>query len=75
VAALLVQPEVEYEKDHSVDNNREPGGRLIVGSRSTIEAEAHRLPQQNYGYETGQFQRMKQVIAGIHEPKPKVQAQ
>src|SRR5437588_1171781 len=56
---------LQFLSDHPNPDNRE----------KAIEAEAHRLPQQNYGYETGEFQRMKQVIAGIHEPKPKVQAQ
>ena len=56
---------LQFLSDHPNPDNRE----------KAIEAEAHRLPQQNYGYETGEFQRMKQVIAGIHEPKPKVQPQ
>src|SRR5437588_12692817 len=56
---------LQFLSDHPNPDNRE----------KAIEAEAHRLPQQNYGYGTGEFQRMKQVIAGIHEPKPKVQAQ
>src|SRR5579864_1913202 len=56
---------IQFLSDHPNPDNRE----------KAIEAEAHRLPQQNYGYETGEFQRMKQVIAGIHEPKPKIQAQ
>jgi beta-barrel assembly-enhancing protease len=42
------------------------------GDRSkAIDREAMRLPQQNYGYQTGQFQQMKKVVAGIHEPPPK----
>jgi predicted Zn-dependent protease len=56
---------LQFLSDHPNPDNRE----------KAIEAEAHRLPQQNYGYDTGEFQHMKQVIAGIHEPKPKVQAQ
>lgn len=56
---------LQFLSDHPNPDNRE----------KAIEAEAHRLPQQNYGYETGEFRRMKQVIAGIHEPKPKVQPQ
>ena len=40
-----------------------------------LEAETRRLPQQPYGYETGDFQRMKAVIARIREPKPPTQAQ
>ncbi len=42
------------------------------GDRSkAIDREAMRLPQQSYGYQTGQFQQMKRVVAGIHEPAPK----
>src|SRR5580698_9745070 len=42
------------------------------GDRSkAIDREAMRLPQQNYGYQTGQFQQMKRAVAGIHEPPPK----
>ncbi len=42
------------------------------GDRSkAIDREAMRLPQQNYGYQTGQFQQMKRVVAGIPEPPPK----
>jgi hypothetical protein len=26
------------------------------------------LPRQQYGYQTGEFERMKQVAAGIKEP-------
>jgi predicted Zn-dependent protease len=55
----------QFFSDHPNPDNRE----------KSIEQEAHRLPQQNYGYDTGEFQRMKQVIAGIHEPKPRIQAQ
>jgi len=36
-----------------------------------IEREARLLPQQSYGYETGQFKRMKDVVSKIHEPAPK----
>ena len=56
---------LQFLSDHPNPDNRE----------KAIEEEAHRLPQQNYGYETGEFQRMKQAIAGIHEPKPRVPAQ
>ena len=56
---------LQFLSDHPNPDNRE----------KAIEEETHRLPQQNYGYDTGEFQRMKQVIAGIHEPKPKIQAQ
>jgi hypothetical protein len=30
-----------------------------------------RLPPQDYRFQTGQFQQMKQVVARIREPKPK----
>jgi beta-barrel assembly-enhancing protease len=56
---------LQFLSDHPNPDNRE----------KAIQGEAHRLPQQNYGYETGEFQRMKQAIAGIHEPKPRVPAQ
>ncbi len=56
---------LQFLSDHPNPDNRE----------RAIQDEAHRLPQQNFGYETGEFQRMKQAIAGIHEPKPRVQAQ
>ncbi|MGC2194966.1 MAG: M48 family metallopeptidase [Terriglobales bacterium] len=55
----------QFFSDHPNPDNRE----------KAIEQEVQRLPQQNYGYETGEFQRMKQEVAKIHEPKPKVQAQ
>jgi predicted Zn-dependent protease len=41
-----------------------------------IEQEVRKLPRQQYGYQTGEFERMKQVAAGIKEPpstKPKAQ--
>jgi predicted Zn-dependent protease len=56
---------LQFLSDHPNPDNRE----------KAIEQEVRRLPQQNYGYETGEFQRMKQVVARIREPKPKVQAQ
>jgi predicted Zn-dependent protease len=52
---------MQFLSDHPNPDNRE----------KAIEEEAHRLPQQNYGYQTGEFQRMKQVVAKIKEPKPK----
>jgi beta-barrel assembly-enhancing protease len=51
----------QFLSDHPNPANRQ----------KAIEEEIQRLPQQNYGYQTGQFQRMKQVVAQIHEPKPK----
>ena len=56
---------MQFLSDHPNPDNRE----------KAIEEEAHRLPQQNYGYQTGEFQRMKQVVSRIKEPKPKVQPQ
>jgi beta-barrel assembly-enhancing protease len=53
----------EFLSDHPNPGNRE----------KAIEQEAARLPQHNYGYETGKFQQMKKVIASIHEPPPKPQ--
>lgn len=56
---------LQFLSDHPNPDNRE----------KAIEEEAHKLPQQTYGYQTGEFQRMKQVVAKIKEPKPKVQPQ
>lgn len=56
---------LQFLSDHPNPDNRE----------KAIEEEVHRLPQQNYGYQTGEFQRMKQVVARIKEPKPKVQVE
>ena len=36
-----------------------------------IEDEIHRMPGQRYGYQTGDFQKMKKIVAGIKEPAPK----
>jgi predicted Zn-dependent protease len=47
----------QFLSDHPNPENRE----------KAIEAEVNRLPAQNYTYQTGDFQRMKQVIAKIHE--------
>ena len=54
----------QFMSDHPNPGNRE----------RAIQQEAASLPHHNYGYETGQFQRMKQVVAGIHEPAPKKQS-
>jgi predicted Zn-dependent protease len=51
----------QFLSDHPNPDNRE----------RAIEEEAERLPQRQYSYQTGEFQRMKQVVAGIKEPKPK----
>ncbi len=54
---------IQFLSDHPNPENRE----------KAIEAEVRRLPQQRYGYETGEFQRMKAVIARVREPKPSTQ--
>ena len=51
----------QFISDHPNPANRE----------RAIEQEARVLPQQNYGYESGEFKRMKGVAAKIHEPAPK----
>jgi predicted Zn-dependent protease len=51
----------QFLSDHPNPENRE----------KAIEEEIQKLPQKNYGYQTGQFSRMKQVVAKIREPKPK----
>jgi beta-barrel assembly-enhancing protease len=55
------QRTLQFLSDHPNPGNRE----------RAIEEEADRLPQKNYGYQTGEFQRMKEVAAGIHEPPPR----
>ncbi|HKD84437.1 MAG TPA: M48 family metallopeptidase [Terriglobales bacterium] len=53
---------LEFLADHPNPENR---------SRA-IREEAARLPHQGYGYQTGEFQKMKQAATAIHEPpKPK----
>ena len=51
----------QFMSDHPNPDNRE----------RAIEQEAQLLPQQNYGYQTGDFKRMKEVVAKVHEPAPK----
>jgi predicted Zn-dependent protease len=51
----------EFLSDHPNPDNRE----------KAIAKEASLLPRRTYGYETGEFQKMTQVVAGIHEPAPK----
>ena len=53
----------QFMSDHPNPDNRE----------RAIEQEAQLLPQQNYGYQTGDFKRMKEVVARIHEHTPKAQ--
>ena len=52
---------IQFFSDHPNPDNRE----------RAIEQEAQRLPQQDYRFQTGQFQQMKQLVARIKEPKPK----
>jgi len=55
----------QFLSDHPNPENRQ----------KAIEQEITRLPQQNYGYQTGEFERMKEVVAKIHEPKVPAPAQ
>ncbi|PYY18558.1 MAG: hypothetical protein DMG61_00195 [Acidobacteria bacterium] len=55
----------QFFSDHPNPGNRQ----------AAIQKEVTKMPQQNYGYQTGQFQRMKQVAAAIKEPPPKQPAQ
>ncbi len=55
----------QFMSDHPNPDNRE----------RAIEQEARLLPSQKYGYETGDFNKMKSVAMNIHEPKPKPQPQ
>lgn len=55
----------QFMSDHPNPGNRE----------KALEQEAQLLPQQTYGYQTGDFKRMKEVVAKIHEPAPKKQPQ
>jgi len=50
----------QFLSDHPNPDNRE----------RAIEEEAARLPAQNYGYQTGDFARMKQAVGRIHEKPP-----
>jgi beta-barrel assembly-enhancing protease len=60
------QHAVQFFSDHPNPENRE----------RAIEQEAKRLPVRTYSYETGDFSRMKQAVAGIHEkPVPPPHAQ
>ena len=51
----------QFLSDHPNPDNRQ----------HAIEQEVATMPHQNYGYQTGQFDKMKQVVSRIHEPKPK----
>jgi len=54
----------QFLSDHPNPENRE----------KAISQEVQRMPAQRYGYQTGDFQRMKQIVSNIHEPKPTPQA-
>lgn len=54
------QRTIQFLSDHPNPENRE----------KAIEEEVHRLPNQPYTYQTGDFQRMKALIARVREPKP-----
>jgi predicted Zn-dependent protease len=51
----------QFMSDHPNPDNRE----------RAIEQEARLLPERRYGSESGEFKRMKGVVAKIHEPPPK----
>jgi beta-barrel assembly-enhancing protease len=53
----------QFMSDHPNPGNRQ----------KAIEDEARALPAQQYGYETGNFKRMKAMVMKIHEPPPKTQ--
>jgi beta-barrel assembly-enhancing protease len=55
----------QFFSDHPNPGNRQ----------AAIQREVTRMPQQHYGYQTGQFQHMKQIAAAIKEPPPKQPAQ
>src|SRR5438034_8776504 len=52
---------LEFLSDHPNPGNRE----------RAIEEEADRLPQRNYSFQTGAFDRMKQAVAQIHDTRPR----
>src|SRR5262249_4096752 len=54
----------------SFSSRPNPGNR-----QAAIQKEVAKMPQQNYNYQTGKFQRMKQVATAIKEPPPKQPAQ
>ena len=54
----------QFMSDHPNPDNRE----------RAIAEEASHLPRRTYGYQTGQFEQMKRVVAGIREPRPKTAA-
>lgn len=54
----------QFLSDHPNPENRE----------KAIKQEIQRLPEQPYGYQTGEFQGMKLMVSAIHEPKRPVPA-
>ena len=54
----------QFLSDHPNPDNRQ----------RAIEDEVRAMPPRQYGHQTGDFQRMKQAVAKIHEPQPKRQA-
>lgn len=52
---------MEFLSDHPNPENRD----------RAIQQEISRMPPQKYGYQSGEFQKMKKVVAGIQEPAPK----
>ncbi len=55
---------IQFFSDHPNPDNRE----------RAIEQEVQKLPQQDYRFQTGQFDQMKKFVARIREPKPKTVA-
>ena len=55
----------EFFSDHPNPGNRE----------NAIQQEVAKMPQKTYRYQTGQFQRMKQVAGAIKEPPRKQTAE
>jgi beta-barrel assembly-enhancing protease len=55
----------QFMSDHPNPGDRE----------KAIEKEAKALPSQKYGYETGDYRKMKSVVMKIREPKPVSQPQ
>jgi predicted Zn-dependent protease len=51
----------QFFSDHPNPDNRE----------RAIQEEVTRMPARSYGYQTGDFAKMKQIVSKIHEPKPK----
>jgi predicted Zn-dependent protease len=52
---------LQFLSDHPNPDNRE----------HAIQQEARLLPRKQYGYETGEFRRMKEDLANVRDPKPR----